>query len=202
MPPRPDTDWTPLDAAAKALGISPDATRKRIERGTLPGEKQGGRWFVATEALAAGPHKHDTPASGQQDAIRTPPDVGPDSLRELVDHLKEENEFLRSQLDKRSQELADERERSDVLHREAFARIEALTTGPSSMLDDDQVPEPNEDPDEAPADAAKTPPESPQRHTTGSGATNADALTDESNNGPSNAPRSVFGDWWAWVRGR
>ncbi len=46
-----------------------------------------------------------------------------------IDSLKGEIAFLRGQLDQRSRELADERERSDVLHREAFARIKALTAG-------------------------------------------------------------------------
>ncbi|MDP9473851.1 MAG: hypothetical protein M3Q71_24855, partial [Chloroflexota bacterium] len=41
-----DAGWTDLAAAAARLGISPDATRKRLERGTLRGEKRAGRWLV------------------------------------------------------------------------------------------------------------------------------------------------------------
>ena len=54
----------------------------------------------------------------------------------LVDHLRDEVKFLRSQLadtqaalDQRSWELAAERERFDVLHREALTRIPALGAG-------------------------------------------------------------------------
>ncbi len=51
------------------------------------------------------------------------------TTREFIDQLKEENVYLREQLDQRSRELAAERERFDVLHREALARIPALGAG-------------------------------------------------------------------------
>ncbi len=51
------------------------------------------------------------------------------TTRELIGQLKEENAYLRDQLDQRSRELAAERERFDVLHREALARIPALGAG-------------------------------------------------------------------------
>lgn len=129
---RPDAAWTPLDAAAARLGISPDAVRKRLERGTLTGEKRGGRWFVwldAPDGPDAEPGRHP---SGQPDATRTPPDAVPETARELIDHLKDENAFLRDQLDQSRRELAAERERFDVIHREALQRIEALTAGPDT----------------------------------------------------------------------
>jgi hypothetical protein len=66
----------------------------------------------------------DTP-----DAARTPADAAPNAARELIDHLKAENDYLRDQLDQRSRELAAERERFDVLHREALGRIPALGAG-------------------------------------------------------------------------
>jgi hypothetical protein len=47
----------------------------------------------------------------------------------LIEHMQEEIGYLRTELAKRSQELATERERSDVLQREALGRIEALTAG-------------------------------------------------------------------------
>ena len=115
---RPDATWTPLDAAAAVLGISPDAARKRLERGTLAGEKRDGRWFVRVDA----PDAMSGQSTGQPDAIS-------DTARELVDQLKSENAFLREQLDQRSRELAAERERADILHREALGQIQALTTG-------------------------------------------------------------------------
>ncbi len=51
--------------------------------------------------------------------------------------------YLRTELAQRSHELATERERSDVLQREALGRIEALTTG---EIVPQTVPEPPESP--------------------------------------------------------
>ncbi len=139
----PDATWTDLAAAAARLGISPDATRKRLERGTLRGEKRAGRWYVWLPDLdgqpdtldAAGRHMDSEPdaasdaVSGQPDATRTPTDAVEPTTREFIDQLKAENSYLREQLTERSRELAAERERFDVLHREALARIPALGSG-------------------------------------------------------------------------
>jgi DNA-directed RNA polymerase specialized sigma24 family protein len=35
-----------IEAAAAHLGISPDAVRKRLQRGTLAGRKIRGRWLI------------------------------------------------------------------------------------------------------------------------------------------------------------
>ncbi len=82
-----DTSRTPPDAtpltladAAVRVGISPDATRKRLERGTLRGEKRQGRWLVWLPP----------------DAGRTPQDAAPDlaPLAELIDRLTRDNQEL------------------------------------------------------------------------------------------------------------
>jgi hypothetical protein len=80
----PDADWTPdttaldvgvpLADAARMLGISPDAARKRLERGTLRGHKVGGRWIVSLD-LDASPTLDET----DMDATRTPMDAPPNS---------------------------------------------------------------------------------------------------------------------------
>ncbi len=140
-----DAAWTDLGAAAARLGISPDAARKRLERGTLRGEKRGGHWLVWLPDFADQP---DTPGrqadagldatsdatSGQSDATRTPSDAMAPTTRELIDQLKAENMYLRDQLEQRSRELATERERFDVLHREALARIPTLGAGQSASV--------------------------------------------------------------------
>ena len=46
-----------------------------------------------------------------------------------IAQLAGETAFLRDQLDQRSRELAAERERADILHREALSRIPALPAG-------------------------------------------------------------------------
>ncbi len=128
---RPDAPWTPLDEAAARLGISPDAARKRLERGTLAGEKRDGRWYVQVNT----PDAMSGQPAGQPDAMS-------DTARELVDQLKSENTFLREQLDHSRRELSSERERSDVLHQLALHRIEALTSGPDESEDAETATEP------------------------------------------------------------
>ena len=44
-----DTVDTPT--AAGRMGITPEAVRKRIARGTLPATKQDGRWYVVLDAF-------------------------------------------------------------------------------------------------------------------------------------------------------
>jgi excisionase family DNA binding protein len=43
--------WVTLDEAAQLLGTTADALRKRIERGTLPARKFGGRWYIEVAVL-------------------------------------------------------------------------------------------------------------------------------------------------------
>ena len=56
-------DGIPIADAAALLGLSAEAVRKRIQRGTLDGHKRAGHWFVVIE-------RQDGP-SGRQDAVRT-----------------------------------------------------------------------------------------------------------------------------------
>jgi hypothetical protein len=99
----PDTAPVSLSDAAVRLGISPDAARKRLKRGTLRGEKQNGRWLVYLEPDArsdavqdaAFPTVDAAPDAGVQsaDATRTPPDAAADMapLAELIERLAREN---------------------------------------------------------------------------------------------------------------
>ncbi len=137
MSDRPDHDRTPtgtrldrdrtavtIAEAARVLGLSTDAVRKRLHRGTIPGEKIGDTWRVFLESDAATGPRPDV-SSPQPDHDRTAA-AAPDPL---VETLREEVAYLREQLAERSRELAAERERFDVLHREALARIPALGAG-------------------------------------------------------------------------
>jgi hypothetical protein len=88
--------------AARILGVSTDAVRSRLRRGTLEGVKIAGEWHVSLAAL------HDTrqdPAEPQQDAtvdrqatrqepdrIATVMDVAP--LADLIDDLTRRNADL------------------------------------------------------------------------------------------------------------
>ncbi len=102
----PDMDQTPPDngldvgQAAAILGISAEAVRKRLKRGSLQGSKDSaGRWRV----------RLDKALHGGQDAAWTAPDT------ELIRQLKAEVTFLRSELAARSDEVR----RSHILVQQA-----------------------------------------------------------------------------------
>ncbi len=133
-----DTTITVTDAAQR-LQVTEDAVRKRLQRGTLKGVKTGGTWdVIETEALKdATPTgtatTHDT-VSGRPENVP----VATDSA--LVQHLQGEIAYLRAELATRSLELATERERADILQREALGRIEeALSASVSDHTDDQDV---------------------------------------------------------------
>ncbi len=135
---RLDNDRTAVTIAeaARVLGLSTDAVRKRLQRGTIPGEKIGDTWRVFLETDAAtGPQPDVSSHRPDIDRTRPEPDrttaAAPDLLVEI---LREEVAYLREQLAERSRELAAERERFDVLHREALARIPALGAGQASPV--------------------------------------------------------------------
>ena len=135
--PRHDTDReavSPTEAAHR-LGVTPDAVRARLRRGTLPGERVDGEWRVHMPRRPEPP-----PPSARRDANATPTATRHDDDTTGVGALiaakddaiaaqREEIAFLREQLDHSRRELAAERERFDVIHREALHRIEALTAG-------------------------------------------------------------------------
>ncbi len=136
---RPDAmpeGLTVADAAAR-LSVTPDAIRRRLHRGTLAGAKTvDGEWRVWLPDGEAGapPGSPPGPSPGErQDTARTPPaaqEVAPHpAIEALLESQRQEIAYLRDQLDQRSRELAAERERFDVLHREALARIPALGAG-------------------------------------------------------------------------
>jgi len=91
----PDAVVVSLSDAAVRLGISPDATRKRLERGTLRGEKRAGRWLFSLAPDAAASTVQDAIADTER-AARTPQDAGSDiaPLAELIGRLTRENQEL------------------------------------------------------------------------------------------------------------
>jgi hypothetical protein len=143
---RRQTAMTVADAA-QALGLTSDAIRARIRRGTMAGFKaDDATWRVIVDQ----PVDATPTDSGQTDGTTSDSrgQTATDHLR-LIEHMREEITYLRTELAQRSHELATERERSDVLQREALGRIEALTAG------------------ETPRGAVPEPPGSPQTHDTG-----------------------------------
>jgi hypothetical protein len=76
--------------AASVLGISPEAVRTRISRGTLESVKDQGRVFVLLEPDRTTPN---TDITGDQTA--------------LVDTLRNQVEFLQGELERRGEETAE-----------------------------------------------------------------------------------------------
>jgi len=176
-----------LTEAAVRLGVSPEAVRSRLRRGTLEGERVNGSWRVRLPGDAPGPGR-SRPTSDQPTDRLLEVEVMFTAQRAALDHAEQEINWLRGELSARSQELAAERERADTLHRLALHRIEALTDG---------APEPT------PAPSTERDPglDAPQGHDVAPSATDVASPTDDSNRGPSKTSRSVFGDWWARLRG-
>jgi len=79
--------WADLREAAELLGLSTEAVRKRASRGSIRSERHDGRVVVWVD--------EDRTGAGHDDG--------------LVDELRRQNDYLRSQLDIRTDELREHR---------------------------------------------------------------------------------------------
>jgi hypothetical protein len=145
---------------AAMLGISTDAVRARVNRGTLEGMKIQGVWHVRPpEDLSLGDVQdvdRPGPTGTRPDATGYQPDI-------VFEQMRDERDYLRLKLDQALEEAAQfrqiaaaERERADVLQREALVRIEALT---ATIGDRPERPDPT--------GIGSEPPGSPQTNETG-----------------------------------
>lgn len=136
----PAEDLVPLAEAARRLGIGYDAARKRLASGALRGERRGRQVLVwlprpAPAPVASGAEPERSGTVPEPD--RTPPEPTGGAPDALVAHLEAEVAFLRDELTAARRDLAAERERFDVLHREALGRIPpALPAGEPTMPPD------------------------------------------------------------------
>ena len=137
----PDRAFLSVGAAARRLDVTPDAIRSRLHRGTLEGEKIAGVWRVflsrqdATTGQRLDARQDATGPKQESDGLRQATDRSPveallQAKDETISRLDDEVSYLRAQLDQQNRERAAERERFDIIHREALNRIEALTAGP------------------------------------------------------------------------
>ena len=126
---QPSTDRPPIvdrlmvvEAAAR-LGISSDAVRSRLNRGTLEGRKEEDGWVVY---LPVEPTVDQPSPAVERPSTDREPTVAPDALLtskdETITALRDEVAFLRRELETRTDEL----QRRDVLLREALERIPQL----------------------------------------------------------------------------
>jgi len=99
------TPPVPLVDAARTLGCSRDALRKRLDRGTLRGVKRRGVWYVYLDAADATLDADWTPSTGRVDAFVdamrdgadarwTPPDATPDMSAAVVAELRHQRDQL------------------------------------------------------------------------------------------------------------
>ncbi len=132
--PKPET-LVPLPDAAPLLGLHYDTARKRLQAGTLRGEKHGGRWLVwvpvlqsnnprpeASRAAGVSPrNKSETVSDFIPDVIPDDPESIPDAKPEdsgpvpdqtgkdsdaLLVQLREEVAFLRQQVERQNHLIA------------------------------------------------------------------------------------------------
>ena len=101
-----------LIEAGQALGISPDAVRMRVKRGSLQGEKDAeGRWLVwvdVEQAAAEREAEREPDAIGERDLEREPEQGEPGAealqarvavLEARLEAIESERDFLRKQVD-------------------------------------------------------------------------------------------------------
>jgi hypothetical protein len=106
--------------AAVILGVSPDTVKRRLQRGELKGHQeetpQGFRWIIELPDNS-GPSNHSSAAPAD-----TPVTAGTEeTLRELVDVLKDEVSELRQQLEAKDKQI----EQLHVLLQQARAALPA-----------------------------------------------------------------------------
>ncbi len=124
-----DTDMTPppirvtVEDAAKLLGTSTDAVRKRIERGTLQSEKTGGTRYVLLEGDISASDTDRTGHDADMTALVA-------SMQDQIDTLKQELEDWKEQA-----------RRKDHLLAAALERIPAIEPPPDTPQEPQESPE-------------------------------------------------------------
>ena len=98
--PTTDPQPIPMDDAAAALGITVNAVRQRLKRGTLRGHKTPAGWVVFLPTDQSTSSGHDQPATDRPQAHGRPPtnrptdQVGIAPLADLIADLTRENREL------------------------------------------------------------------------------------------------------------
>lgn len=126
-------DTVSVSEAAKALGISPDAVRKRISRGTLQGVKVNDVWRITL------PRDRDatmdaTPDSGMDAVPSGTASSAIDAMQATITRQDEQITFLRTRLEARDAtideligDLRNERQRVDMLEAGRLRMLQATS---------------------------------------------------------------------------
>lgn len=100
-----------ISEAAKILGISVEATRKRLQRGSLQGYKVDDRWYIVLDvqdmkSRTRPEEDSDTSGTESENDQDTNEDVQGDILayQQMVESLQGEISFLRQELSARTEE--------------------------------------------------------------------------------------------------
>jgi hypothetical protein len=129
--------------AAAALGITVDAVRSRIKRGTIAYEREGGRVYVLLGTDESRPPRAQ--ASDQ-------PTDQPGGSNVLISELRAHNATLREQLERANESLAYERQAHAEARRllaAALERIPPQIEAPRGEDSSQAPPEPRESPETA-----------------------------------------------------
>jgi hypothetical protein len=127
---QPPTERVSVPQAADHLGTTVDAIRKRVQRGTIPYEKDGdGRVWIL---LDTGRPRHDT----DQDTTRQRQDASDELANELRDRVR--------YLERQVEEEREARRRADMLLAQLVQRIPELEA-------------PSQEPPQAPREATEQP---------------------------------------------
>jgi excisionase family DNA binding protein len=108
-----------VHTAARVLGISEDAVRMRVKRGTLDAEREGGRLYVMLEAE---------------------PTNDPTGRTEMIEELRDRLRYIEGQLEQEREARTEERRRHDTLMAQLMQRIPELEA-PSNSPDATGAPE-------------------------------------------------------------
>jgi hypothetical protein len=131
---RPHTG-IPVYDAAHLLGISENAVRARLRRGTLVGVKHDTSWSVLLRDT-------DIPtvtSSAKSDAPRHVPSHTA-VHDELIEELRADKRYLQDQLDRALRQLESERQRSDVLQALGASTTSDTATNASGSPESDRSP--------------------------------------------------------------
>jgi molybdopterin converting factor small subunit len=143
----PSRQRVSVDEAARALGLTVDAVRKRVQRGTIEHEKdQAGRVRIILDSP-------DNTSTLQDDGPDTTgqPEAVLEAKDETIEALRERVQSLERQLDARQEEIR----RRDILLANLVERVPQLEAPSSSSerRESHENPGPTEDPTPAPGDA-------------------------------------------------
>ncbi|WP_047866696.1 hypothetical protein [Rubrobacter aplysinae] len=125
--------WVTVNEAAEARGISVEAVRGRVKRGTVRHERRGGTVYVLLEGDQTPPGRDQSTTSQRSDDDQSEAS----EASPLVDVLQDQVEYLRGQLEAEREA----RRRADHIIAALTERIPELEAPPQSTQEAESVAE-------------------------------------------------------------